>query len=321
MTIYKRDFGQTGLKISEIGLGTSQIANVSGQSPGVRRISATEAMNILARAIDQGINFFDTSDEYGAAESLLGQLSGSVKEKIFIATKAGYRPAQDRCFEKKYLIKKVEDSLKQLRVETIDLFQVNKPSLAQIEDDDIFLTLEQLKKDGKIKLAGMVVGTSQDGFKALENEAIDAIMVLYHLLYHGAEKLIIAAREKGLGVIVRSPFSSGLLTGKIDANNRYEANDSRRDIFTPVLLKERLGILVDIWSELAIPREKALSFALEFILANKGVSTVIPGVSSIGQLDLLTEYSSESLSADDLAKIHRIVADRMPGLKYPFQNL
>ena len=245
----------------------------------------------------------------------------STKENIIIATKAGYRPSLKRCFEKKYLFDKVEKTLKQLKVEAIDLFQVNKPSLSQIEHDNILSTVDLLKKEGKIKLAGMVVRTTDDGFKAIDSDSIDSIMVLYHLLYHDAEKLIPAANEKGKGVIVRSPFSSGILTGKMDINTKFDANDSRKIIFTHDLLHERLKILDIICTKLGITKDETLNFALQFILSNKGVSTIIPGVSSIQHLDQLIKYSKKLLSFKELETIRQIVHDKSSNLIYPYQNL
>ena len=123
-----RKLGKTSIKVSEIGLGTSQIGNIDGTLPGVKPITKAEAMRILETALDGGINFFDTSDGYGAAEELLGELPQEKKKQAFLATKAGLMDSGERCFSQDYLILQAENSLRKLKVEAIDLFQLNKPT-------------------------------------------------------------------------------------------------------------------------------------------------------------------------------------------------
>ena len=144
-------FGALPIKVSEIGFGTSQLANTDNQYVGVKYLSIAEAKNILQRAIDRGINFFDTSPSYGTAEKLVGQFKKKYKDKLIVSTKAGLKPDGTRDFSANFLRQQVERSLKSLQVDCLDVFQLNKPSKKDFENIDLFGFLTDLNQQGKIK--------------------------------------------------------------------------------------------------------------------------------------------------------------------------
>ena len=118
-------FGSLPIQVSEIGFGTSQLANTDNQFVGVKYVPASDARDILQRAVDYGINIFDTSPTYGTAEKLTGEIKNQYKDKIIVATKAGLKHDGTRDFSVSFLSQQIEHSLKELQVECLDIFQLN----------------------------------------------------------------------------------------------------------------------------------------------------------------------------------------------------
>ena len=161
-------FGALPFKVSEIGFGTSQLANTDRKYVGVKYLSAIEAKNILQRAIDRGINFFDTSPTYGTAEKLVGEFKQKYKDKLIVSTKAGLKSDGTRDFSTAFLRQQVEQSLKSLQIDCLDIFQLNKPSKKDFENIDLFNFLTELKQQGKIKFSGVIVGEIEAGYDCIE---------------------------------------------------------------------------------------------------------------------------------------------------------
>ncbi|MCX5788607.1 MAG: aldo/keto reductase [Elusimicrobia bacterium] len=191
-----RSLGKTA-QVSEIGLGTAQLANADGRFPGVKPVPIDEARAILRAAVDRGVTFFDTADGYGCAEVLLGELPSSVKRGVVIATKAGLRDDGMRDFSTAYLAARIERSLGRLGVDCLELFQLNKPSAADLADGRLLSFLADQKKAGRIRRAGVVVGEPASVEACLSSGVLDAVQVLHHLLYDGALGLM--RRAAGLG--------------------------------------------------------------------------------------------------------------------------
>ncbi|SVE32551.1 uncharacterized protein METZ01_LOCUS485405, partial [marine metagenome] len=224
-------FGALPIKVSEIGFGTSQLANTDNQYVGVKYLSVIEAKNILQRAIDRGINFFDTSPTYGTAEKLVGEFKRKYKDKLIVSTKAGLKPDGTRDFSANFLRQQVERSLKSLQVDCLDVFQLNKPSKKDFENIDLFGFLTDLKQQGKIKYSGVIVGEIEAGYKCIASGVVDCLQIFYNLLYQDTEDLILEAHDEGLGILVRSPLNSGLLTGVYKRDQSFDSNDARATFF------------------------------------------------------------------------------------------
>jgi len=298
-----RELGRTGVLVSEIGLGTAQIGNTKRDHQGVRFIQPKEAQDIIDEAYLKGINYFDTADNYGSAEEVLGKFlqNDHIVKKPFIATKAGLRVDGIRDFSSEYLLSQINRSLNNLNVQSLDLFQLNKPTLSQLIDQRIFSFLNDQKNAKKIKLTGLVVGDIETGFYAIDSGAIDCIQVLYNWMYQDAELLIRYAHEKGIGVIARSPLSSGLLTGGVNESTQFDEGDERGRYFVGNEFLDRVKLLKKVSQLVNIPIEDMLEFSLIFVLSNPNIATVIPGTSRIKTLGryirsaYLPKFSSEKL--------------------------
>lgn len=316
-----RPLGGLNHRVSEIGLGTAQLANTSGGVKGVKYVSLSDAHDIVESAIEQGITFFDTSDRYGTVESMLGGLKPELKSRIFVATKAGLVDQGRRDFDTSYLKGRVENSLKQLGVDSLDLFQLNKPEVDDLQDGRLFEFLSWLKDTGRSRYCGVVIGGLETGDLCLAAESVDCIQVMYNLLYLDADDLISRAHDSEVGVIVRSPLNSGLLSGTYTANTTFDSEDERSRYLTGRVLGERLEVVDAVLDEIPLTTEHLLDFALRFILANSAVSVVIPGASTTAQLQSYIAASQGSaISERELTRIKDIIRRHAQGLGHSFQT-
>ncbi len=280
--------GKTNLMVSEVGFGTAQIGGpslIKGKPFGSKSISDKEAYEILSLAKEAGINFFDSSDMYGdgLAEKRLGVFfSGS--HDVVIATKCGFDKNGNRRFDRPYVMKTIEGSLRRLKRERIDLIQFAKPTLSHIEQDDLIETVSYLKEKGKIAYAGISVGNIEDGIGFIKHGVWDSLQIIYNLLTLDFKGLINNAFEKKVGTVIRSPLSSGMLTGRFDENTRFPAFDDRSVFMHGELLNKRTSIVETIKIRFELTNEELIIFSLNFLLSDPKVSTIIPGATSTSQM-------------------------------------
>lgn len=316
-----RRLGRLPFQVSEIGLGTAQLSNTDGRFQGVKPVSLGEARSILSVAIEQGVNFFDTADGYGNAEVLLGELTPATKQKVMIATKAGRRLDGVRDFSEPYLRQQVDRSLARLGVDCLALFQLNKPEIHPLKDGSLFSLLESLKRAGKIRYAGVVVGDLETADLCLGAGCVDCIQVLYHLLYGPMEEVIRRAKERGMGVIVRSPLNSGLLSGAYTPQTVFSPEDERSQYFSGKSFEDRLNALRRIQQDLHVGDADLLEFSLRYVLSNSNVSVAIPGSSSVSQVMRYVACSRpDRWSEEELTRIRQVVQTHRSPLNQVFQT-
>jgi len=319
-----RKVPRLGAAVSMLGLGTAQLANTDGQQPGMRVVPSEDVQRILAIMVDAGVTFFDTADFYGNAEIELGRLPGATKARVLIATKAGRTAGGSRDFSRAYLEGQVERSLRRLRVDALDLFQLNKPSQAQLATGEPFDVLDRLKRAGKIRFGGVVVGHVATGDICLRAGVVDAIQVLYNMLVTEAEDLIRAAAADGLLVVARSPLNSGVLSGTYTAATTFPPEDERSGYLAGEAFAARMRAVQSMQAELDAGGDRLLETALAFVLSNPDVSTVIPGASSESQARrYLSCAHAPRLDAGERARIARVVARHLrtvPPVFQVFQN-
>jgi aryl-alcohol dehydrogenase-like predicted oxidoreductase len=308
-----KPFGSLPVQVSEIGFGTSQLANTDNQFDGVKYVSTSDARSILQKAVDHGINIFDTSPTYGTAEKLVGEIKSKNKDKIIVATKAGLKPDGTRDFSESFLRQEIEHSLKELQVECLDIFQLNKPSQSDLENTDVFGFLDKLKKQGKIKYSGVIVGDIEAGFQCIKSGKVDCLQIFYNLLCQEAEGLITKAHLSGLGVLVRSPLNSGLLTGTYNKNTVFESNDARSTFFKGDEFAKRLEILNKIQKDLNIRSDQLMGYSMRFVLSHEGGIVAIPAASKFAQIDELVKFANNLPRFDfgELENIKEIVEKYM----------
>ena len=305
----KRKLGNNGFEISEVGLGCWQIGANWGDEIGKQ-----EAFKILDEAVDNGVTFFDTADVYGdgRSEELIGAFLKNSKADIKVATKfgRGSNVFPDNYTEKD-LIESVNASCKRLGVDSLDLIQLHCIPLEALKQGDIFEWLRKLQKEGKIKHFGASVESVEQGLICLKEESLQSLQVIYNIFRQKlTDELLPQAKEKGVGIIVRLPLASGLLTGKFTKQTHFKENDHRNfnqdgDAFnvgeTFAGLPFKIGVeLADELKSFAPENYSMTDMALRWILDHEAISTIIPGASSPKHIKNNAKASELSPLPDEL---------------------
>lgn len=286
-----RTLGKTGYAVSEIGLGLWQLGGDFGP---VGEETATEILK-TARSLD--VNFWDTADVYGAglSESRVGAFKD--KKGVFIATKLG-RGSQFEGMTRytKALVKdSLAGSIERLGVETLDLAQLHCIPIAVLRDGEIFTWLDDMRTAGMIRHWGASVQTVEEGMLALRSEHCASLQTIFNLFRQDAiDTLFPAAQKANVGIIVRLPLASGLLSGKMNTDTVFTAQDHRnynRDGQAFYVGETFSGLPFDKGVRFAdeikawLPTGMSLPhLALRWILDQKAVSTIIAGVTKPSQL-------------------------------------
>src|SRR4030042_1622021 len=222
-----RELGRTGCKISTISFGSWAIGSAWGKGDD------RESMDALRRAVDLGVNFFDTADVYGDghSERLLAQLKLERREQIHIATKAGRRlnPHLAGGYNRLNLTAFVEDSLKNLDSETIDLLQLHCPPTEVYYMPEVFSVLDDLVQQGKLRYYGVSVEKVEEALKAIEYPGVQSVQIIFNIFRQRPADLFFAeALNHKVGLLARLPLSSGMLTGKLTRSTTFADDDHRR---------------------------------------------------------------------------------------------
>jgi aryl-alcohol dehydrogenase-like predicted oxidoreductase len=284
-----RKFGSTGFQVSEIGFGGWAIGgNDHGNSYGPTQDA--ESLRSIKTALDLGCTFFDTADSYGYghSESLLGQALKGHRDRVIIATKGGsdfYHAPPRLNFTETHLAYAVEQSLKRLGTDYIDLYQLHNPPFSLIEQSRLFEPLEKLKTQGKIRYYGISIHDPAEGLLALKNARPAAIQVVYNYLRRdAAEELFPRAIAEGVAIIAREPLANGFLTGKYTKDSIFPVGDIRHQ--WPSKYQTQMIHQVEEFSRRVkggtLSRAQA---ALKFVLSQPAVSTVIAGCKTTGQTE------------------------------------
>jgi aryl-alcohol dehydrogenase-like predicted oxidoreductase len=280
-----RRLGKTGWDVSEIGFGAWAIGGEWGET------DEEESMAALHAAVDAGVTFFDTADVYGdgRSERLLGRLLRERDERLVVATKFGRRVEQDPAlFTYETLRGWLERSRENLGVEAIDLVQLHCPPPETYYLPEVHEACSRLVQEGLVRAYGVSVEKVEEGLKAIEYDGVATIQLIFNLLrQRPAELFFEQARRRDVGVIVRVPLASGLLTGKFDRNSTFAAEDHRAynrqgeqfdrgETFSGVDYEVGLEVVEEL-RPLVPPGATLAQLALRWILTFDAVSTVIPG--------------------------------------------
>jgi aryl-alcohol dehydrogenase-like predicted oxidoreductase len=288
------ELGRTGLEVSEVGYGAWGIGK--SQWMGAEDDESLRALN---RAIDLGLNFIDTALGYGDghSERLVGQTVRERDETVYVATKippknkvwpapAGLHP--DETFPADHVRECTETSLKNLGLETIDVQQFHVWQDEWVGDGDWQEAVEDLKREGKIRFFGVSINDHQpaNAIRLIETGVVDTVQVIYNVFDQSPEdELLPACREHGVGVIVRVPFDEGALTGRITPETEFDEGDFRNHYFRDDRKREVQERVRAIVSELGVGEDEIAEVALRYVLSHPAVSTVIPGMRSVRNVE------------------------------------
>lgn len=289
-----RQLGNTDMKISELSFGTWAIGGSWGNT------NDEESLKGLQRAMDAGVNFFDTADVYGDghSEELLAKATKGKESEIYIATKfcrAGdiHDPAT---YSEKAVTDYVEASLKRLNRDQLDLLQIHCPPFEILKDGSVFEVLDKLKQSGKIRYYGVSVETVEEGLFCLEQPNVSSLQVIFNIFRQKpVAELFPKAKEKGVGILARVPLASGLLTGKFTTDHQFESDDHRQfnqngeafnvgETFAGIEFNKGVALSNELkW--IAEGRGNMTRAALKWILEHDAVTSVIPGFKTVKQIE------------------------------------
>lgn len=317
-----RSLGQTGMRVSEVSLGTWAIGGEWGS------VSDEEAWAALNRAVDLGVNFLDTADVYGdgTSERLIGRLLRErPDDEIFVATKAGRRldPHTAEGYDYDNLASFVERSLWNLGVDAVDLLQLHCPPTETYRRDETFEALDRLEREGKIKNYGVSVEKVEEARMALGYPGVRTVQIIFNVFRQKpAEELFPLVEEREVGVIVRVPLASGLLSGKISRDREFPEDDHRNfnrngeafdrgETFAGVDFETGLEAVEEL-KELVSEGYTLAQLALRWILDHSAVSCTIPGGKRPEQVeDNVAAANMRPLSEEELREIKEIYDSRI----------
>ena len=315
-----RELGRTGWKVSTISFGAWAIGGTWGD------VKDDESLAALNRALDLGVNFFDTADGYGDghSEQLLGKLRKERNEPFYIATKIGRRlnPHVASGYNKENLTAFVERSLKNLQMDALDLVQLHCPPTQVYYMPEVFDVLDGLVKAGKLRYYGVSVEKVEEALKAIEYPNVQTVQIIFNIFRQRPLDLFFgeAIRHK-VGIIARVPLSSGMLTGKMTRESSFQEDDHRRfnrhgesfdrgetfsgfDYETGLQAVEELRRLVPAGMTMT-------QMALRWILMSPAVTCAIPGAKRPSQAEENIQAADQPpLSEETMAKV-REVYDRL----------
>ncbi len=301
-----RTLGSTGLKVSEISLGTWQVGGGWGST-----FDGSHADSLINAAIDRGVNFIDTADVYddGLSEAAVGRVVRSRSEAVAVATKCGRKvsPHVTEGYTPAVLRRFVEDSLKNTGLERLDLIQLHCPPTDVFYRSEIFELFDRLKEEGKIANLGVSVEKVEEAMKAILYPNVKTVQIIFNMFrMRPREQFFQEAIARGIGIIVRVPLASGLLSGKFTRSTTFEEGDHRNfnrngeafdkgETFSGVPYEIGLDA-VDRLRRILPDGMSPAQGALRWVLDHPAVSTVIPGASRIEQIE-------SNVAASDLAPL------------------
>lgn len=319
-----RTLGKSGISISEIGFGAWTIA----LDWWGKKIEEDEAKKMLKRAYDVGINFFETGDMYGKgkSEKLIGEVFKGMRNEIVISTKYGYEfeGAQQighselpQRFDPLFTEHALRNSLARLQTDYIDVYGLHNPKMHHIRDDVIFNTLDNKINEGVIGTyqvaLGPAIGWTQEGLEAMNRKNVSAVQTVYNILEQTpGNELIEAASKKNVGILVRVPDASGILTGKVTADTKIDEKD-HRSVRRGEWIKSALEKVEQIRPIAERNDLNITELAIKFILSKNPVSSVLPTVISIDEIEQFAAMSDgRYLNSNDMAEIARLYASWPP---------
>lgn len=285
--------GKTNYQVSELSFGTWAIGGSWGKT------NDKESIRALHKAMDEGVNFFDTADVYGDghSEALLKEATKGKEHEIKVASK--FCRKGDIHDPKTYDMPEVraylEGTLTRLGRDVLDLYQIHCPPFEILKDGAVFQVLDELKKEGKIKHYGVSVETVEEGLFCLEQENVSTLQVIFNMMRQKPlDELFPRAAEENVGIIARVPLASGLLTGKFTTNHQFEEDDHRHfnkdgeafnvgETFGGLPFEKGVA-LADELSWIKEGRRDMAQAALKWVMQQPGVSTVIPGFKNTQQV-------------------------------------
>lgn len=297
-------FGLTGFSVSTVSMGGNRIGD-----PGA---DPAQWPPLVRRALELGVNMFDTSGSYnqGRSEAVLGEVTAQWPRTTYIATKGGV-PVEtndypNREFSARTILTEVEHSLRRLRREAIDMYMLHSPTVQQLETQDWADAVARLKAEGKVRYFGISTSDHTSGIWAIRHGA-DLLQIEYDMLDPRAEDALLPlAQQRDTGIMVRMPLARGLLTGKFPVGQPIPADQQwRRPSGNQLQLRLRR---VEQLRFLEREGQTLGQAAIRFVLRHPGVDCAIPGARTIDQLEANAAAADGDLTDAELARVRALQA-------------
>ena len=320
----KRTLGNSGLEVSALGLGCMGMSWSYGQAKDKQ-----EMISLIHAAVERGVTFFDTAEVYGPLENeeLVGEALAPYREKVVIATKFGWEPNpgdSDRWSalnsRPEHIKQVAEASLKRLRTDVIDLFYQHRVDL-NVPIEDVAGAVRDLIQQGKVKHFGLSEASAQTIRRAHAVQPVAALQSEYSLFWREPEETVMPTlQELGIGFVPFSPLGKGFLTGKIDANTKFDSTDFRNSV--PRFSEENRKVnqaLVDVISSFAAKHQATpAQIAIGWLLAKKPWIVPIPGTTKLSRLEENLGAAQIKLTADDVRSLEEASSKiKIEGARYP----
>ncbi|HUA67564.1 MAG TPA: aldo/keto reductase [Candidatus Saccharimonadales bacterium] len=311
-----RELGRTGWKVSEISFGAWAIGGTWGT------VDDKESLAALHAALDGGVNFFDTADVYGdgRSERLLAKLKKERKESFYITTKAGRRLPKQTAegYNRENLTMWIERSLRNLDTDTIDLLQLHCPHPEVYYRPEVFGILDDLVKAGKLRYYGVSVEKVEEALKAIEFPNVQSVQIIFNIFrQRPADLFFVEAQKRKVGILARVPLASGMLSGRLTRDSKFEKDDHRNfnrhgeafdrgETFSGVDFETGLRVVEELKS--LVPSNATLAqLALRWILMYPAVTCAIPGAKRPAQAqENIGAAALPPLSSDAMGKIRAL---------------
>ena len=313
-----RKLGKSGIKASEIGFGAWTI----GLDWWGKKIDDDEAIRMLKRAYDLGINFYETADMYGKgkSEKLIAQAFKDMRDEVIYSTKWGYdmynaeqvgHSELPQKHDTEFLQFALEQSLNRLQTDYIDIYSLHNPKMDAIRNDTLFAALDDLVKKGTIKshgaALGPAIGWKDEGLEAIRSRDISCLQTVYNILEQDPGRdFVREAKRHNVGIMVRVPDASGLLTGKVTAEAKFDKND-HRSFRKKEFIQEAMKKIENIKPIANSKGWNITELAIKFILSQKQISVVLPTMVSIEEIEMFASLSDgEYLNSAESAKVEEM---------------
>ncbi len=316
-----RPLGRTGWNVSEISFGAWAIGGAWGE------VSDDVSLEALHAAVDAGVNFIDTADVYGdgRSERLIARLKKERKEEIIVATKAGRKLSKQTTegYSRENLTRWVDDSLRNLAADALDLLQLHCPPTDLYYHPEVFGMLDDLVQAGKLRYYGVSVERVEEALKAIEFPNVQSVQIIFNCFrQRPSEVLFPLAKERKVGILARVPLASGMLTGKLRRDSRFAADDHRNfnrhgemfdvgETFSGVDYEQ--GLMAAEELRTLLPQGVSMAqLALRWILMFDAVSCAIPGGKRPGQVTENCRASDQPpIGREAMAAIQRIYNEKI----------
>jgi myo-inositol catabolism protein IolS len=299
-----RTFGRSGVSVSTVSMGTNRLGD-----PGV---DPAHWPPLVERAVQLGVNFFDTAGSYnqGRSEAVVGEVTSRMDKRIYQCTKVGVNIETNdfasREFSAATILGDVDGQLKRLRRNTLDFYLLHSPTTEQLRREDWAVAFDRLRREGKVRWTGISTADHASGIEAIGMEA-DVLQIEYDLLFPTAEDALLPlALEKNVGVMIRMPLARGLLTGKFAVGQPIPAEQQwRRPQGDRLQLRLKR---VEQLRFLERPGRTLAQAAIQFVLAHPGVHCAVPGARTIEQLEQNCGAADGALTEAELGRVRELHA-------------